>query len=405
MNSWTVKYALINITYFATFCTIHAFAAVYLLDRGFTNTQIGILLAVANVVSALAQPAVAAVIDKGGFFTNRNVIMISACSIAAGSALLLVFGGNRIVVFVIFALIYMIQFTYMPVMTALNFEYQRYGANIFYGLARGLGSAGFAVTSAIMGTVVEGSGVRSLLYVTIVVMLVHTCVVWLFRRPDKAVLAEGPAADGGKAGFDEAGKDSTIWEFVRKYPAFMLMLLATVFLFYTHNMLNDYLIQIIRQVGGSESDLGYATFIAALLELPTMAVITIISKKVSMNLLLIISGVSFTIKAAIMMLATSIPLVYASQAMQLLAYAVFIPASAYYVSNNIAEHDQVKGQAFVTSCFTLSGVFSSLICGVILDRFGVKHMLVAGTIVSVIGMLLIMKAMRLSAGQAGPTEE
>ena len=276
MNSWTVKYAFINITYFMVFCTIHAFAAVYLLDRGFTNTQIGILLAVANVVSAIAQPAVAAAIDKGGFFTNRNVIMISAWSIAAGAAVLLVFDGNRIVVFVIFALIYMIQFTYMPVMTALNFEYQRYGANIFYGLARGLGSAGFAATSAIMGTVVERSGVRSLLYVTIAIMLVQSGIVWFFKRPDKAVLTDVTGTAGRNTENDEAGRDSSIWEFMRKYPAFMLMLVATVFLFYTHNMLNDYLIQIIRQVGGSESNLGYATFIAALLELPTMAVITII---------------------------------------------------------------------------------------------------------------------------------
>ena len=46
------------------FCTLHAYAAVYLLDRGFTNTQIGILLAVANITSAVAQPLVAAVIDN-----------------------------------------------------------------------------------------------------------------------------------------------------------------------------------------------------------------------------------------------------------------------------------------------------------------------------------------------------
>ena len=185
MNSWTFKYTLINVTYFAVFCTLHAYAAVYLLDRGFTNTQIGILLAVANITSAVAQPLVAAVIDKRGFFTNRNVTMISALAIAAGSALLLVADSNKIVVFVIYALIYMIQFTYMPVMTALNFEYQRKGISIFYGLARGLGSAGFAVTSAIIGTVVEKSGVRVLLYVNIAIMLIQTVVVYLFKLPSE----------------------------------------------------------------------------------------------------------------------------------------------------------------------------------------------------------------------------
>lgn len=399
---WTLRYTLINVTYFAAFCTLHAYAAVYLLDRGFSNTQIGILLAVANVTSALAQPFVAAVIDKGGLFTNRNVIMICAGIIAAGSLLLLLADSNRIVVFSIYALIYMIQFTYMPVMTALNFEYTNAGANIFYGLARGLGSAGFAVTSAFIGGVVERNGVRVLLYFTIAVMLIQFVVVWFFRIPHDAEKGQAgntddaaepskdipPAADG-------ADNSSSIREFVVKYPAFMLMLVATVFLFFTHNMLNDYLIQIIRPLGGTESNLGIATFVAALLELPTMALITVVSRKVSMKALLILAGISFTIKAGIMLAATNIPLVYASQAMQMLAYAVFIPAAAYYVSENIAKNDQVKGQAFVTSCFTLAGVFSSLICGVILDTKGVGTMLVTGCVISVIGTVLITVSMKM----------
>ncbi len=394
---WTLRYTLINVSYFAAFCTVHAYAAVYLLDRGFTNTQIGILLAVANVVSALAQPAVASVIDRGGFFTNRIVMMICAGVIAAGSAILLVADNSRAVVFIIYALIYMIQFTYMPVMTALNFEYQRNGANIFYGLARGLGSAGFAITSALIGGIVEADGVRVLLYFNIAVMIVQIVTVWFFRLPEKS--ADSTGSEEQKiieVEEDHKVDGGGLLRFIRTYPAFMLMLVATVFLFFTHNMLNDYLIQIIRPLGGSESNLGIATFIAALLELPSMAVISAVSKKVSMKILLVVAGVSFTIKAVIMMLAANIPMVYLSQAMQMFAYAVFIPASAYYVSRNIAEHDQVKGQAFVTSCFTLAGVFSSLICGVILDQLGEGAMLVCGSVISVIGTLLIIVSMRMS---------
>ena len=395
---WTLRYTLINVSYFAAFCTVHAYAAVYLLDRGFTNTRIGILLAVANIASALLQPVVASVIDRGGFFTNRNVIMICAAAIAAGSGLLLLLHDNRVAIFVIYALIYMIQFTYMPVMTALNFEYRLKGADIFYGLARGLGSAGFAVTSAIIGKVVEAEGVRVLLYCNIAIMLVQIVVVWFFRIPERSSAEDEDREDTGDAstGTEENGRGRTIVQFVRAYPAFMVMLAATVFLFFTHNMLNDYLIQIIRPLGGSESNLGIATFIAALLELPTMAFISAASKKISMRFMLVLAGISFTVKAVIMMLAVNIPMVYASQAMQMLAYAVFIPASAYYVSTNISVHDQVKGQAFVTSCFTLAGVFSSLICGVILDHLGEKAMLVCGSMVSIIGTVLIIISMKMS---------
>ncbi len=397
-HSWTVRYTLINVTYFIAFCTIHAYAAVYLLDRGFTNTQIGIVLALSNVVSALLQPLVAALIDKQGFFTNRNVMMICAVLIAAGSLLLLFADSLKAVVFIVFSFIYMVQFTYMPVMTALNFEYKRAGINIFYGLARGLGSAGFAVTSAIIGKVIEMRGVRVLLYCNVVIMLVQSVIIWFFRLPKTLSGGEirtnpdEASKDGPKQMTTEDGNGNMI-RFFRKYPAFMILIIATVLLFFTHNMLNDYLIQIIRPLGGSESNMGVATFIAALLELPTMAVITIISGKVSKRLLLIIAGISFTIKALIMMFAVNIPMAYLSQAMQMFAYAVFIPASAYYVSETMSEHDQVKGQAFVTSSFTLAGVFSSLICGVILDRFGEGTMLAVGSVVSIIGTLTLAFAM------------
>ena len=399
MKFSTLRYTLINITYFMAFCTVHAYAAVYLLDRGFTNTQIGVLLAVANITSALAQPIVASLIDRQGFFTNRNVMIICAGIIAAGSALLLVADTSKILVFIVFALIYMIQFTYMPVMTALNFEYQNHGINIIYGLARGLGSAGFAITSALVGRIVEREGVRILLYLNIVIMAVQMVIVYLFKLPKDAKNDDSKSASGesireGETGNLAKGSEaSSLTAFFGKYPAFMLMLAGTVLIFFTHNMLNDYLIQIVRPLGGSEKHLGYATFIAAFLELPTMAAMTLFSKKLSMRVMLVISGIAFTLKALVMTLATNIPMVYISQSMQLLAYAVFIPASAYYVSQNISEMDQVKGQAFVTSCFTLSGVFSSLLCGVILDHMGVKAMLVIGSIVSVAGAALLTRAM------------
>ena len=393
MKFSTLRYTLINITYFMAFCTLHAYAAVYLLDRGFTNTQIGLLLAVANITSALAQPMVASLIDRQGMFTNRNVMIICAGIIAAGSALLLVVDTNKILVFIVFALIYMIQFTYMPVMTALNFEYQNHGINIIYGLARGLGSAGFAITSALVGGIVEKEGVRILLYLNIVIMAVQMVIVYFFKLPKDAKTGENGKPDESVNDINSEEEASSLTAFLGKYPAFVLMLAGTVLIFFTHNMLNDYLIQIVRPLGGSEKHLGYATFIAAFLELPTMAAMTFFSKKLSMRVMLVISGIAFTVKALIMTLATNIPMVYISQSMQLLAYAVFIPASAYYVSQNISETDQVKGQAFVTSCFTLSGVFSSLLCGVILDHMGVKAMLVIGSIVSVAGAALLTRAM------------
>ena len=380
----TVQYALLNIAYFAAFCTVHACAAVYLLAHGFSNTEIGILLAIANVISAVAQPVIAGIIDKPGPLTNRRFIMISVLVILIGSVILMFVQNSKLIIFIVYAIIYMIQFAYQPVMTALCFEYQKAGCNIFYGLARGLGSAGFAVTSAFIGGAVEKHGVMLLPVVTIVVMMVSLILIITFIKPKGAVSED---AEEARTEEKHTAHNNPI-EFARMYPAYTLFMVATVCFFFAHNMINDFMIQIIRSLGGAETELGYANFLQAILELPVMALIGIVLKKISDQKLLIISGIAFFIKILILVFAHGMPMFYLSQCFQLFAYAVFIPAGAYYVSRTMDELDQVKGQAFITSAITLGGVFSNLVSGVILDHLGIVVMLITGSVVCFVGVVL-----------------
>lgn len=401
---WTLRYILINVTYFAAFCTIHAYAAVFLLDRGFSNTEIGILLAVANVVSAFCQPWIAGMIDKPGPLTNRRFTLFCVSVIGIGALLLLLIPGSKILIFGIYALIYMIQFAYQPVLTALCFEYQKAGADINYGLARGLGSAGFAVTSAIIGGAVNKQGVNLLMTATIVIMLLSGIVVYTFKKPgdtsatptDTLTVTDSDSGASPVAGnnCDKAPiAHNKITDFARTYPAFMLFLVGTICFFFAHNMINDFMIQIIRFLGGGETELGFANFLQAILELPVMAMIGFILQKTTAKRLMIFSGGAFLVKTLILLFAVSLPMMFVSQSFQLFAYAVFIPASATYVSETMEELDQVKGQAYITSAITLGGVFSNLISGVILDHLGVRIMLTVGSIVCAIGVVIAFFAL------------
>ncbi|MBR4145790.1 MAG: MFS transporter [Lachnospiraceae bacterium] len=385
---WTVRYTFLNVAYFAAFCTVHAYAAVYLLSKGFSNTEVGVLLAVANVTSAILQPIIADIIDRPGPLTNRRFIMISVMIILVGSIVLKLAPFSKAVIFIVYALIYMIQFAYQPVMTALCFEYQKAGCDIMYGLARGLGSASFAFTSMFIGGIVEENGVAILLWVNIVTMIISLLIAFTFKKPqgdsNKAV-AEATA--GSKK------KSSNLATFIRDYPAFVVFLSATICFFFAHNMINDFMIKIINNLGGNETELGFANFLQAILELPVMALIAIVLKKISAERLLMISGVAFFVKILLLVFAKGMPMMYISQSVQIFAYAVFIPAGAYYVSKTMDEQDQVKGQAFITSAITIGGVFSNLISGVILDHFGILTMLITGSTVCAVGVVIAIVAM------------
>ena len=163
-------------------------------------------------------------------------------------------------------------------------------------------------------------------------------------------------------------------------------------------MINDYLIQIITPLGGTEKHIGYATSMAALIELPTMAFFARMTKKISCEKLLIISTIIFTVKVALLFLAGGIAGVFVSQFCQIGAYALFMPASAYYANIVMERLDQVKGQAYLNCAITLSGTFSGLICGRVLDLAGPKAMLAGGVCASALGTILAVLAVRKKKG-------
>ena len=74
----TPYYALIQGLYWAIFCLMVGFASVFLLDRGFTNSQIGLILGVSYLLSAILQPVVGSVFSRRGLRLNNGI----ACRLA-----------------------------------------------------------------------------------------------------------------------------------------------------------------------------------------------------------------------------------------------------------------------------------------------------------------------------------
>ena len=381
---WTLRYIIINATYFAVYSGIHAYASVFLLEKGFSNTLIGITLALANILSVIFQPIVAGLIDKQGKLTNRNVSMASTALLLIGSVLLLLIKNGTVVIFLIFALIYMVQMVYQPIITAMYFEYEAAGCHIYYGLARGLGSCGFAIVSFFTGRAIGWFGVNILMILDIVFLSIALVVLFFFKKPVVDIPAQAKT---------EVAHNNLI-SFIKTYPGFMLFVLGAVCFFFAHNAINDYMIQIITPLGGNETNMGIAVSCAAFLELPAMALINKIMKKISVKNLLLISGIAFFIKHLLMLIAPNMVVVYISHAIQMFAYAIFIPAGAYFVNQTMASLDQVKSQAYINCSITLGGVFSSLICGRLLDVKGPHFMLIVSVIVTLAGLVIAVVALK-----------
>lgn len=388
----TAHYTLINVAYFAAYSSAHAYAAVFLLDRGFSNTAIGIVLALANIMSVILQPFTAGLIDKYESFTNRKVSIFCALSCIICSAFLY-FVKAPIAAFILYVTLYMLQMIYQPLIQALNFEYNAKGDKINFGLARGLGSCGFAVTSLIIGQLLVRYSISVLQIVNIIAFSMGVLALFTFFAPKGETKIETVSVLEDESQ-DESVAHNSLGSFIKTYPMFMLYVLGGTLLFFEHNALNDYLIQIITPLGGDESTMGTMVMIAALLELPTMAFFAKAEKKVGLKKILCLSAIMFTVKTLLMFFATNLVVAYISQVCQIFAYALFIPSGAYLAERVMEKNDKTKGQSYINCAITLGGVFSALVCGRLIDILDVHMMLLVSCIVGALGTVISLVAVR-----------
>ena len=73
-KSLDIRYACIHGFYWMICCAMIGYASVFLLDKGFDNTTIGIVLSISNILAVFGQPAVASYMDKTSRLSLRMLI-------------------------------------------------------------------------------------------------------------------------------------------------------------------------------------------------------------------------------------------------------------------------------------------------------------------------------------------
>lgn len=377
-----IQYCLLQALYWGTICMVGgAFSSLFMLSRGYTNTQVGITIAVGNILSVLLQPGLAALVDEGKKITLHNLCILLAL-LGTGGFILQLFTGERLLaVAAVFMLSYGSMQTLQPMLNSVSLYYINRGVNVNFGAARGIGSAFFAVCSTVLGRMVEHSSADVLLVVGIAMAGLFVIVV--------KTLPLYPAEEMAKETHRE--KESML-VFIRKYRGFATVLLGAVLLFTFHNMCNTYLFHIVSRVGGTSETLGVALSIAAIVELPVMAGFSLLEKRFKSRSLLVFAGIMFAVKAVAYLLARNVIQLYICQALQIAGYGLYIPAAVFYVHELVEEQDTVKGQALILSAGTLGGVFASLFGGWMIDTFGVYRMLIVQVVLAVAGAVLLYLA-------------
>lgn len=380
--SLTGRYAGLQACYWVVNCALFSFAAVYLQARGFRARDVGVILAGSTLLSAAAQPVVAAFADRSERVSLRALLaLFSALCAAALSALFLLEDGSRAVGVVFFAAA-LLNDLMQPLLNALSIRYTDRGWPLQYSVGRSVGSLGFAAASAALGWLMGRWGGDSMLAVCLAAVGIFLALLALFPRA------------GGGAAVHAADRSCSLWQFFRKYRRFCLSLLGILFLACFHLMTEHYLYQMVVRVGGSERDLGLNLSISTLLEMISILGYGRLSRRGTTAGWMRVAAAGFFLKAVSFLLAGRLWMLYAAQVFQIFSFGIYAPASVRYAAEQVAPEDMVKGQAMVAAFFTCGGSLGNFLGGQVIDRWGVMAMLWTGAASAALGMLILFFTVR-----------
>ena len=392
-HNLTIIYSELFVAYWCVYCVISGFSSVFLLDIGYSNTEIGTMLAIGNIVSVIIQPISANIADRSQKLNTLDISMIMALVIGVFEALVLIVGKRSIVLFVAYLAVIAVHAAMQPLLNSVEGMFLHVGKRADYGLSRSFGSLGYSITSMILGLVIAsaGSGFLPLVALGFLALLVIGLVVMQRKYKELAALAaeagelSGQSAAAEAAELSEPRKEITMKEFMLRHKLFLVIMFGIFLMFYHHQVINYYMLQVFQNVGGDSTDMGLYGSLMTITEVPALMFFTPLNKKFKTNTLLKVGIVGLMLRGIFMYTATSPLGIQLSLIVNPFGFSLFLAAIVKYISEIMDEREAVRGQSLYVVVITASAVVASFTGGIILDVWGASKMLLLCMILCIVG--------------------
>lgn len=374
----TLRYLLQQCAFWAAAAGVVSFASAFLLEKGFSASVVGILLASGNLLSCVLQPVLAEYADRvGGNVLKWLIVGLTSVCILCFSAI-----GILEMPGFFFGMLYLLGiFTFdamNPLLNALSVSYNDRGYTINYGLGRGIGSFAYALAALAIGKVMAGFGVDWMIWISLGLLFANVVITLGY-----------PGIRGTLCREERQSECCSVPVFFRRYRLYCASLLGVMFLGMFHAMTENYMIRVVEPLGGDSGTVGVALFIATAVEMLVIVNFDRVRRLIPDSLLLKLAGLSFLLKAVLFLLAPNVTSIYLIQLLQATSYSFLSPTQLYYASNRVRAADMVKGQAFITAAYTLGCAAGNFAGGQLIGFFSVTVMLWAGVAMAAAGTLIL----------------
>ena len=388
-----VWYALLQCTYWTECAIASRYAAVYLQYKGMNNSQLGAVMAVSSLLSLLLSTRAANLIDRSKKFTVFHAVFFIVI-VQLAAAAILPFVGSIAVLSVVYCLFVSFYLAENPLIIHICTVFTVSGESIRFSTARGMGSFGYAALAILIGILLRRTDAGVLPKLAFVILTLNLLCLCVLSRYGSGISHSTIRLR------EKSGSGSSIMGFVSQNRLFCVMIVGLVLIYAANTLVNHFSINIIRNVGGDESSLGYYSALTSMLELPMMFGFDRIMKRVRCSTAVKFAAVGFVIWLLSSAMASNITEYWLTAFTQAFSYAIMIPAMVRYVTLVIPYKDAAKGQAFASSAYAAGQIFADYLGGKMYDAFTVRTTLLIGTAACILGCVIIFSAMKKAERQS-----
>ena len=384
-----IDYAAIQVCYWCCYLIAGNYISVYMLGKGYPNTTIGIVAAVGNIVSLILQAMISSFVDNRENVSVFTVINMLLAVLFAGVCGILAIGVNCFVLTVIYVGYISIHSTLQPFINAVPGKLAAGKYAVYYGPARAVSSLLVGVVSVILGVAIAEFGVDAIPVQAMITIPVMEIFLIRLRMNYKKSLSEvhvnkEPSSVRSK-------KEDTIStaEFIKRNKLFLGVCAGYVTVWFMTVIIENYTLQIIREIGGDVEQLGIVTLLVGACETPAMIFFGWFKRKFKYSFLLKMSVTFNAVKMLAMTFAPNMFVIYMIQPLQILGLGLIIPTMVYMIDDIMDKREAVRGQSIATMGWAIGLVLGSVFGGIILDAMGVKSLMFITSAITVAGTVMM----------------
>ena len=386
-----LEYMVLQGAYWALYCSARNFGTVFLQGRGYSNSVLGLILGVGPLICLFLSAKLAEFVDNRGGRTVYLTNGVLYTALLLLNLFLFFVKGQSLLISFSFAVMGCLLICVNPLNTEISLRAGDNPEDINYGRARGCGSLTYAIASAGLGTLVASFSPDLIPLVSAVFAAVNLVgLYFIYQTGNKDVKKV-------QMDKDHALKPISLTAFFKRYRKFTIFLFGIALIYFAHNALVTYMINIVRNLGAETDTLGRINALMAIMELPAMFLFNRICRRFDCRKVLGVAVVFMVLRVIMICTASSIKGLYLAQVAQAFGFALAVPGLVRYAKVMIPPEDSAKAQSISFAASTLGNVLAGFVGGRLLDIMDISKVLLVLSVTAVIGLAISFANMDMKA--------